>query len=669
MTEERAAETAVHPRPQLTRPWSDLSGPWTFRYDDEDRGELERWYLLAEGFDRAIEVPYPPESTASGVGDTDYHPVVWYRRSFPCAPEPGRRVLLHFGAIDYRAVVWVNGRQVVQHEGGHTPFSADITDVLVPDGDQVVVVRAEDRPRDLEQPRGKQDWQAEPHAIWYHRTTGIWQPVWWEEVPRTWITGLRWTPHVDRARLALSVRCAGTDGRPLRLRVRLTLHGTVLVDDEYAVLGDALDRDLVLAATGMTLDRGDMLWAPEHPNLIEAVVELHDDDGLVDRVGSYTAMRSAAAGDGRFQLNGLPYFLRLVLAQGFWPDSHLAAPSPDALRREVQLVKDCGFNGVRLHQKIEDPRFLYWCDRLGLLVWAEMPAAYAFTERSIARLTREWLEVLARDYSHPCVIAWVPFNESWGVPALVTSAEQQHLVRATYHLTKAIDPTRPVVGNDGWEQVVSDIVTVHDYSARGETLRERYGSTEAIHQTLLNVQPSYRSVLLPGAVLGQQPVMITEFGGITLQVPGPEADGDPVWNGYGAAPDAKALLNRYRSLVDALLDSPAVTGFCYTQLADTLQEKNGLLTERREPKVPPADLSAINRRTSAAVPADGIGQFQFGDYPNPPDSRVDQQDSTPARPSVTGEVAALAGGWSPPGGDNPDGGPVANPGRAGVRLQ
>jgi hypothetical protein len=276
----------------------------------------------------------------------------------------------------------------------------------------------------------------------------------------------------------------------------------------------------------------------------------------------------------------------------------------------VELIRGLGFNGVRLHQKIADPRFLYWCDRLGLLVWAEMPAAYEFSPRMIERLTGEWVEVLRRDYSHPSVVAWLPVNESWGVPGLERSAAQRDLVRALYHLTKALDPTRLVIGNDGWEQIISDVITVHDYSSGAAALRHRYGDHQAVEDTLRRTQPGYRSVLLPGVEWGTEPVVVSEFGGI-----GYATDNDDSWHGYAAVTGGAELCERYRSLVDALLDSPAIAGFCYTQLTDTLQEKNGLLTEDREPKVDSALVRRITRRPAAAVPADEIGSFEYGDYP------------------------------------------------------
>jgi len=600
-----------HPRPQLWRPgWEDLSGTWQFAFDDAGVGISEQWHR-GDGsqFGREIQVPYPFESPLSGIHDTSHHPVAWYRREFTVSARPGHRVLLHFGAVDYRAHVWVNGAAVAFHEGGNTPFTADISSVLEPSGTQVVVVRAEDSPTDLRQPRGKQDWQPEPHAIWYDRTSGIWQPVWIEHVPATRIRTVRWTPEADERSVGLTVRVRNDGHADLRLRVVLRQRGMVLADDVYAVQHGELQRRITLTENDMSLGHSQLLWSPEHPNLIDAELTLLDGDEVLDRVGSYTAVRSISASRDRLLLNGRPYFLRLVLAQNFWPESHLAAPDADALRREVQLVKDLGFNGVRLHQKVEDPRFLAWCDRLGLLVWAEMPAAYEFAPMTISRLTKEWIEVLERDISHPCVIAWVPINESWGVPALERSAAQQDLVRALYHLTKSIDPHRLVIGNDGWEQPVTDVVTVHDYTASGAVLRQRYGSWEALEHTLARTQPAYRVVLLPGARRDDRPVLISEFGGISLDLA--ERRG---WRGYGAVRSPDQLVQGYTDLVTALLDSPAVVGFCWTQLTDTQQERNGLLTADRVPKASIERIRAVTTRAAAAVPGDAINEFSYGDY-------------------------------------------------------
>jgi len=600
-----------HPRPQFSRrQWQDLGGPWGFAFDDGGIGLHEQWQRREDVFDRVIEVPFPFESPASGINDTGFHPVVWYRRTVEVAPRPGHRLLLHFGAVDYRATVWVNGQEVARHEGGHTPFTADITSAVEGSGPQVVVVRAEDCPTDLRQPRGKQDWQPEPHAIWYDRTSGIWQPVWLEEVPERRVRSLRWRPDVDRRSLDLTVQIEGEVGNGLRLRVVLRREQEVLADDTYAVNRREVQRRIVVPEDDMSLGDSELLWSPEQPNLLDATITLLDEHAdVLDEVASYTALRSVSAARDRLLLNGRPYVLRLVLAQNFWPESHLAAPSADALRREVELAKELGFNGIRLHQKVEDPRFLAWCDRLGLLVWAELPAAYEFSSTTVERLTREWLEILERDASSPSVVAWVPVNESWGVPALERSRQQEDLVRALYHLTKSLDPDRLVIGNDGWEQPVTDVITVHDYTSSGSVLRERYGDRRALQRTLTELQPGYRVLLLPGAEQDDIPVVISEFGGISLDV-----DAGESWHGYGAVRDADQLVERYADLVGALLASSAVMGFCWTQLTDTQQERNGLLTADRRPKAPLERIRAVTTRISAAVPGDAIGEFAYGDY-------------------------------------------------------
>ena len=598
----------THPRPQLTREhWTDLSGTWQFAYDDADTGLLDGWIEKPAAFDRTITVPFPPESRASGIGDPAYHPVVWYRRTFSVDPQAKDQLqILHCGAVDYRAMVWVNGRLVAEHEGGHTPFSADITSALRADLDeQVVVIRAEDQPNDLTQPRGKQYWEPKPRRIWYHRTTGIWQPVWLETVPRTYMVDVRWTPDLERGRLGLEVRLNRTPERPLQLRVRLSVNGTSLAEDVYTLARGEIHRDIALEPGGLTMSRERVLWSPSFPNLIDAELTLEDAGAIGDQVGSYAGLRSAGFANGRFLLNGRPYYLRLVLEQGYWPESLLAAPSPDALRREVELIKSLGFNGVRIHQKVEDPRFLYWCDRLGLLVWGEMANAFVFTPTAVERLTREWIEVLRRDYSHPCIVTWVPLNESWGVPALEADEAQQAYVRALYHLTHALDRTRPVIGNDGWEHLASDVWGVHDYALDGQTILERYGTPEALERTLYEVQPHYRTIVLPEYHRAGEPIMLTECGGISYAPASGQA-----WFGYGTVTERDAYLAKYAELIGAILDCPTIAGFCYTQLTDTEQETNGLLLEDRTPKLDPEAVRAITRRASKAIPGEVLASIQ-----------------------------------------------------------
>jgi hypothetical protein len=328
------------------------------------------------------------------------------------------------------------------------------------------------------------------------------------------------------------------------------------------------------------------LWSPEHPVLLDALIELLDENGtVIDEVASYFGLRSLAVAGGEFLLNGRPHRIAGVLSQGFWPESHLAAPSTDALRAEVQLIKDLGFTTARIHQKIEDPRFLFWADRLGLLVWTELPSAYVFSDVAAQRLTSEWLDVVRRDRSHPSVVAWVPFNESWGVDRMAVDAQQQQLVRGLYHLTKAVDPTRPVISNDGWEHTESDLLTIHDYENDPAVLAASYGSAEATAASIDGIAPSGRRTFVGEPIAGL-PVVLSEFGGVSV------TDQDGGW-GYRMVPSVEALETQLSALFDAVRAAGGLKGWCFTQLTDTAQETNGLTDEHRVPKLPIERLRAI----------------------------------------------------------------------------
>ena len=503
-----------YPRPQFRRgSWTTLNGTWEFALDSDGR-----WKTPAGvSWDAEIVVPFAPETPASGVADPGFHHACWYRRTFEApALAEGESLLLHFGAVDYEATVFVNGVVAARHSGGYTPFSADVTDLLAPEGLQTVVVHAMDDPNDLAKPRGKQDWLLEGHEIWYPRTTGIWQTVWLEVVPATRLAALEWRSNLERWEVELEAAVEGVEREGCRLHVRLHVGDHLVADDAYSVVAGEVHRRIALSDPGVDDYRNELLWSPESPNLIEANLELRDESGqLLDAVESYTALREVGVQGDRFLLNHRPYELRLVLDQGYWPETGLTAPSDEAFVLDIELVKRMGFNGVRKHQKVEDPRFLHWADRLGLLVWAEMPSAYRFTRRSIERTTREWGEVLDRDASHPCIVTWVPFNESSGVPDLaVTDAQRRH-VEAIYHLTRSIDGSRPIVGNDGWEHVVSDIVGIHDYDD-AETLRRRYGSEEVLQKLFARQPFGRRRLLAEGETYEGQPIVLSEFGGLAL---------------------------------------------------------------------------------------------------------------------------------------------------------
>ena len=589
-----------YPRPQFRRAdWSNLNGEWGFAFDDTDVGLANGWHrataedLRSDGapFGRRIVVPYAYQAPLSGIGDTSFHDVVWYARSFEAPPTKDEdRLFLHFGAVDYRATVWVNGDQVVRHEGGHTPFSADITHALVRESN-VVVVRAEDPSQEVTIPRGKQYWREESEGIFYTRTTGIWQTVWLEPVNRRRVDSLRLTPDVDAASVDVEVIVGGFEPG-LILRLAVTLEGEEVLDDRIGAYTPVVERRLPLIGRGEAPETPHLadwpraaLWSPESPNLYDLRLELLDGEGtILDAVESYFGMRKIEARDGKVYLNNEPYYQRLVLDQGYFPGGLLTAPSDEDLRRDVELAKELGFNGARKHQKVEDPRWLYWADTLGLLVWGEMANAYEYSPDYVRRITSEWQEAVRRDYNHPCLVAWVPMNESWGVPRLATDPSQVEHLLTLYHLTRSLDRTRLVVSNDGWEHALTDLCTVHDY---GDA--ESLGRNHATVESSLASEPAGRPIYARGHGHRGEPILITEFGGIAF---GGDARG---W-GYRTVADEEEFLERYEALILALLESDTVWGFGYTQLTDIEQEINGLLTYDRRPKVDPARVREITAR-------------------------------------------------------------------------
>jgi len=581
-------QSQLYPRPQLQRAaWTSLNGPWEFALD-----AAAGWVAPAEvQWNATINVPFSPETSASGIGDTSFYRACWYRRSFDAPPlSADQRLILHFGAVDTHATVWVNDQLVAQHEGGYTPFSCDITCQLSAEGPQTVIVRAEDDPHDLAKPRGKQDWLLDPHSIWYPRTTGIWQTVWLEVLPAVSIDNIRWTPNLPDWEIGFEARLGGEQREGLRLRVKLSVGTLVIADDTYSVIAGEVHRRIALSDPGIDDYRNELLWSPEQPTIIYAHLQLWAGRGqLVDEVHSYTALREVRIQGDRFLLNGRPYYLRLVLDQGYWQASGITAPDDAALRRDVELVKTMGFNGVRKHQKIEDPRFLYWADMLGLLVWEEMPSAYRFTRHSVERLVREWMAVIERDYSHPCIITWVPFNESWGVPELPNRPQQRQYIQALYSLTKTIDQTRPVIGNDGWEHVATDIIGIHDYDDNPEQINQRYYSPDVISRLFSRERPGGRLLTLEEHPHAGQPLMLTEFGGIAFS-----ADTETTW-GYTRSESAELFSVQYTELLNVVRSLKVFAGFCYTQLTDTYQETNGLLYSDRTPKFPLEEIALATR--------------------------------------------------------------------------
>lgn len=574
------------PRPEYPRPdfqrenWLPLNGEWDFSFDEPI-------------FDWKILVPFACETKLSGIHDTSFHNAVWYRRSFSL-PEPmhDRQILLHFGAVDYTCRLWVNDQFIREHTGGQCGFSADITDALTASGENVIVLEARDDPADLEMPRGKQYWKPESESIFYTRTTGIWQSVWLEAVSPMHLCSCRITPLFDERSVRFSYALSAAP-QHVTLTAEITFRGktagTVSVAPTSA--RGAFDWQIDQSALSAWNYQEDLVWTPEQPNLFDVIFHVLERGCEVDTVQSYFGMRKVSIQNGQFLLNNRPYYQKLVLDQGYWPESLLTAPSDEAFIRDIELTKAMGFNGVRKHQKVEDPRYLYHADRMGLLVWGEIGAAYLYSEQYADRIYREWLDVLQRDYNHPCIVVWTPLNESWGVQEIETDPRQQAHSKAMVAITKSMDTTRPVVDNDGWEHTNGDLLTIHDYSPSGEMLRTHLGSMDAI----LALRPAQRALFVGRHTYAGQPILLSEFGGVKF-VPGTEAQHS--W-GYCEADSCAAFAGKLRELFDAVRACPLVDGYCYTQLTDVETEQNGLLTYDRTPKLPLETICAIlNGRTN-----------------------------------------------------------------------
>ena len=574
------------PRPEYPRPdfqrekWLALNGEWDFSFDEPI-------------FDQKILVPFACETKLSGIHDTSFHNAVWYRRSFSL-PEPmhDRQILLHFGAVDYTCRLWVNDQFIREHTGGQCGFSADITDALNASGENVIVLEARDDPADLEMPRGKQYWKPEAERIFYTRTTGIWQSVWLEAVSPMHLCSCRITPLFDERSVRFSYALSAAP-QHVTLTAEITFRGKTAgaVSVTPTSARGAFDWQIDQSALSAWNYQEDLVWTPEQPNLFDVTFRILEHGCEVDAVQSYFGMRKVSIQNGQFLLNNRPYYQKLVLDQGYWPESLLTAPSDEAFIRDIELTKAMGFNGVRKHQKVEDPRYLYHADRMGLLVWGEIGAAYLYSEQYADRIYREWLDVLRRDYNHPCIVVWTPLNESWGVQEIETDPRQQAHSEAMVAITKSMDTTRLVVDNDGWEHTNGDLLTIHDYSPSGEMLRAHLGSMDAI----LALRPAQRALFVGRHAYAGQPILLSEFGGVKF-VPGTEAQHS--W-GYCEADSCAAFAGKLRELFDAVRACPLVDGYCYTQLTDVETEQNGLLTYDRTPKLPLETICAIlNGRTN-----------------------------------------------------------------------
>ncbi|KAF1295127.1 glycoside hydrolase family 2 [Enterococcus sp. JM4C] len=579
----------MHPRPQFIRKdWQLLDGEWDFAFDDNQIGLKEKWFNgLPESI--KINVPFTYETKLSGIERYEQHKVVWYQRELILDDSD---YVLNFEGVDYHAEVWLNGVQIGTHTGGYTRFSLDLENFAV-SGSNQLVVRVQDSLAN-EQPRGKQTWKEGRFGCWYIGNTGIWKSVWLEKAQSQRLAAVKMTPDLDDNCIILEPilqnQLVGTT------QPAYFLEATVEFDGEFV---SYYKGSFVHEMTPIKMDTrvrsdsnwGTKKWLPQLPDLYDIRFVLYDEKGnQLDEVFSYFGMRKISIENGHVLLNNEKLYQRLILDQGYWAESGLTPPSVEALKVDVQRIKDLGYNGVRKHQKIEDERYMYLCDKLGLLVWAEMPSTYVFNDLAIENLTQEWMQVVKQHYNHPCVITWVPFNESWGINGIVNLVKPQQLTEGIYHLTKAFDSNRPVVTNDGWEHTISDILTLHDYEEFGKLFTERYADRDKVTSGEIMFNNDWFA-FAEGYEYQGQPIIISEFGGIAFST-----DEKENW-GYGnQVKNNEEFMKRFDLIHEAIQKTSYISGYCYTQLTDVEQEVNGLLNPDREFKVPAEEVRKINER-------------------------------------------------------------------------
>ena len=572
-----------HPRPDFMRDtFYNLNGTWQFAFDDRDVGLAEGWYKPGHTLDQQIVVPFCYQSKASGIGPTDeIHPIMWYRRSFTVPEEmKGRKILIRFGAVDFEATVYVNGHAIGSHRGGYTPFALDATAFLI-EGENDLCVRVQDM-ADPIQPRGKQYWKQGLYSCLYTASSGIWQTVYLEAVSDLRLDYVHVTPDIDHGLAKAEILLNKVPDGEVTISLEVTLEGKKV----RRVTTDTFNRNV--NAT-LDLDTREKfipvaMWSPRKPSLYDLRVQIWKGDELLDQVDTYFGMRKVEVRDGVVYLNNDRIYQRLILDQGYWPDTLITPPSDEAIREDLEWTLKFGFNGARKHQKIEDPRYYYWADKMGVLVWGEVPSPFTYTDETVENLSATMLEFIRRDFNHPCIITWVPLNESWGVPQIVSNERQRMTSSMLYYMTKAADGTRLCSGNDGWEQAHTDICGLHDYNSTYEVLKDHFGDRKFIEEQTCDGRRAYANGY---QCTGKEAFMVTEYGGIAFTNIGIQGEmgGMQTWGYHGKVSDEETFFGRYAACTQAIREIPFCRGYCYTQLTDVMQEINGLLTPDRKPKM------------------------------------------------------------------------------------
>ena len=564
-----------YPRPDFVRQqWMNLNGTWDF---------------YVQGQKREIQVPFVCQSALSGIGERIREDQVVYERTFRIPGDwKGKEILLNFGAVDYSCRVLVNGRLAGEHRGGQTPFSFNITQLLE-GGEEHLRVEVTDPLEDEKIARGKQFWKETSQFIWYTPSTGIWQSVWLEPVEKAGFQWVHFTPDIDEGTVRIDYRLRGHAASSARVVIVITRGEEQIVRSTVECSGQeqtvTLDVFQKKALNGSFHFTG-AYWSPEEPNLYDVAMSLEEEERVWDHVRSYFGMRKIEVRGGKLYLNHRPYYQKLVLDQGYWKESLVTAPSDEAYQEDIRKAKTMGFNGCRKHEKAEDPRFLYWADRMGFLVWGAMASFWVYTPQAAAAFMREWADVIHRDYNHPCIVVWGMLNESWGVPHIGSDCRQQAFAKALYHMAHSLDSTRLVISNDGWETVDTDICAFHSYKHGEEgDMRQQELFAKSLKSAETMGEIVEKPLFAGDTPYCGQPIVLSEFGGISISE---EEEG---W-GYTSV-GKNRFLEVYRRILRAVYASDILSGFCYTQLADIEQEINGLLTESHTYKFPPEKIREI----------------------------------------------------------------------------
>lgn len=570
-----------YPRPDFIREkWMPLNGTWNFQ-DVTDKTPVK------------IQVPFPPQSRLSGFQKELTSDRITYQRNFFIPAEwIGQRILLHFGAVDYKCSVFINDHCVGFHEGGQSSFTFDITDFLS-GGEETLTVAVTDYLHDETVPRGKQFWKSSGEFIWYTQSSGIWQSVWLEPVNEAHLEWIHFTPDIDQGTVEITYLLSDCTVFPcelewdIRFKNNLVSYGSLTVSEKRGkIIVDIFKNKALRGSFHFT----GWYWSPEHPNLFTVSALLKSRNILLDQVETYFGMRKVHVHDGRVYLNNQPYYQKLLLDQGYWKDGLVTAPSEENYIQDIQKAKEMGFNGCRKHEKAEDPLFLYWADKLGFLVWESTASFWSFSPQSAGVFSQEWTRTIQRDYNHPCIILWNMMNESWGVPRLYDNTQQQHFARSLYHLAHGLDPSRLVIANDGWEMTENDICAFHSYKHGSPDNPDAQAAFSLGLQSLSGLESLVeRPLFADSFVYEGQPVMLTEAGGISLKT----GKDKKSW-GYSDTDSEESFLAAYSHVIRSIYASDLLCGFCYTQLSDIQQEQNGLLDEDHQFKTDPKKIKAIN---------------------------------------------------------------------------